>query len=175
MNPLNSRKLIAAGSLTGQPAVATGWAVSERPDAPGELLSVLVREVLLLRADNGVLRADVAALRVDVAALRADRGRPVVEIDEAAVSALVHAIALASDGRPFTVSDLLLDAELVAGRAVDQRLHDSIVAAVGEINGWRLGNILRRLNKDGVEFDGLRIERCGKDRRGTIWCVDLRI
>jgi len=115
----------------------------------------------------------VRRIAEDVAELRAagDRG---AKKDDAALSGLVRAIAAASNGLTFTVAELLLHAEIVADHAADQRLHDAIVGAVGQVNGRRLGKLLGRI--EGHEFDGLRIVRVGADRNGITWRVaSLRV
>ena len=107
------------------------------------------------------LTLEVRALSARIDALCAERERR--PPDEPAVRPLLHAIALATGGRKFTVAELFEHAEVV------EPLRDAIVDVVGEINGRRLGKLLRRL--DGRELDGLRVARIGADREGISWCV----
>ena len=96
--------------------------------------------------------------------------RPAVSAhDDSVFADLLCAVAATTQGLKFTVSELLLHAEVVADRAADQRLHDAIITACGTVNGRRLGKLLGRL--EGRELDGLRVVRVGVGRDGIAWRV----
>ena len=110
--------------------------------------------------------AELRGLRADMMAANELSSQRLTQPGEAD---LLRAIAATTEGLKFTVSELLLHAEVVADRAADQRLHDAIVAAVGAINGRRLGKLLRRV--EGSNIDGLCVIRVGADRDGVSWRV----
>jgi hypothetical protein len=82
---------------------------------------------------------------------------------------LLRAIAATSEGRKFSVAELLLRAEVVADRAEDRRLRDAILGALGEVNGKRLGQLLRRV--EGADIEQLHVVRVGKGRDGIAWRI----
>jgi len=95
--------------------------------------------------------------------------RPAISASDDSAGNLLQAIGETTQGLKFTVSELLEHAEVVAGRAGDQRLHDAIVAACGAVNGRRLGKRLGRL--EGRAIDRLRVVRVGVGRDGIAWRV----
>ena len=74
---------------------------------------------------------------------------------------LVQAIAVAANGAAFSVSELLAHAQ------VSESLRSSILASCGELNGRKLGRLLRRI-------EGAEVQRCGEDSSGVIWIVKPR-
>jgi hypothetical protein len=107
----------------------------------------LLREI---RDEVRGLRADLAPRRSPT---RADHGKHL-----RAISAVVGA-------RVFSVAELIEHGMIVEGEAV----RAAIVALVGELNGRKLGKLLRDI--EGREIAGLRVERVGEDSRGIIWVL----
>jgi hypothetical protein len=107
-----------------------------------------------------LILAEVRALRRDLAASVVRE--PIV----ADYGELLRAIAVTSEGRKFTVSELL---ETISDRSADQRLRAAIIGALGGINGRRLGHLLRRV--EGSDIEQLRVVRVGAGRDGVSWRV----
>jgi hypothetical protein len=123
---------------------------------------------VLRRSDRKLLSeliAEIRGLRADLAA-SAPRAREPIAAYDADVVELLRAISSASEGRKFTVSGLL---ETISDRAEDRRLRDSIVAALGTVDGRRLGQLLRRV--EGADIDSLSVARVGEGRDGIAWRV----
>ena len=95
--------------------------------------------------------------------------RTATPADNAAAPPLLHAMEETCGAHGFTVNELLVHAEVVAGRAADPRLHIAIVRAVGGLNGRKLGRLLSRIANQ--TFDGLRLTRVGTGREGVVWRV----
>jgi hypothetical protein len=107
---------------------------------------------------------------IDILVARTSRAVPPIAAYGADYAELLGAIAANSEGRAFTISSLLSAVEVVADRAEDQRLRSAIVAALGEVNGKRLGQLLRRV--ENADIDSLCVARVGKKKRdGVTWRV----
>jgi hypothetical protein len=106
---------------------------------------------------------------IDILVTRTSRAMPPIAAYGADDAELLHAISASSGGRVFRVADLLLRAEVVADRAEDRRLRDAILGALGEVNGKRLGQLLRRV--EGADIDSLCVARVGRARDGISWRV----
>lgn len=78
-------------------------------------------------------------------------------------AALVQAIAAAAGSAAFT------SAELIAHAQIEGALRTAILASCAELNGRKLGRLLRRI--EGADSLGWTIERCGADSSGVIWSV----
>jgi hypothetical protein len=126
-------------------------------DPPSRLESLL--ELIL---------AEVRGLRADLATSASRALPPAAAPYDPAAAELLRAIAARSEG-PFTVAELLLRAEVVADRVEDERLRSAIVGALGELNGKRLGQLLRRV--ENTDVDSLCVARVGRARDGVSWCV----
>lgn len=118
--------------------------------------------VRLLQDLVGLLRELVAEVR----GLRADLGGRGAGPQTAAIGELVYCISEQVKGRRFSVSELLEHAELVP------ELRSAIVAAVGALNGRKIGKLLRRI--EGCAFDGISIVRTGADREGVSWVCEFQ-
>ena len=67
---------------------------------------------------------------------------------------------------PFSVAELLEHAQVVPDLAA------AIVAAVGALNGRKLGKLMKRI--EGTTFDHASIVRCGTSREGALWTCGFR-
>lgn len=126
------------------------------------LLAELVAAVLAQTAQSAELVAEVRGLRRDLAASAPRAVMPIAACD----IELLRAIAATSEGRKFTVSELL---ETISDRAEDRRLRNAIVAALGGVNGRSLGKLLRRV--EGSDIEQLRVVRVGEGRDGIAWRI----
>jgi hypothetical protein len=104
------------------------------------------------------IRDEVRALRADLA----PRRRPPTRAD---LGKHLRAIAALVGDNLFSVSELLEHAAIPEGEA----LRAAIMALVGELNGRKLGKLLRDI--EGREIAGLRVERVGEDRLGAAWVL----
>jgi hypothetical protein len=137
-------------------------------DPAASLAGASPEVVAEIRLEMLQLQRQMAAdLRVLAAA--APRALPPIATYGADDAELLRAIAATSEGRKFSVSELLLRAEVVLDPAEDRRLRDAIVAALGEVNGKRLGQLLRRV--EGADIDSLCVARVGRARDGVSWRV----
>jgi hypothetical protein len=115
--------------------------------------------VLALLAE---IRDELRGLRTDLATSAPRALTPIAAYD----AELLRAISATSEGRKFTVSELL---ETISDRAEDRRLRDAIVSALGTVDGRRLGQLLRRV--EGVNIDSLCVARVGEGRDGIAWRI----
>jgi hypothetical protein len=101
-------------------------------------------------------------LRAEVAEVRAllERRAPA---PDAAVEALLRAIAKYAPDRAFTTAELVVHAGKVP------ELRGAVVAVVGGLNARKIGRAFRRV--EGVNLGGLTVVRIGDDGAGVIWCV----
>jgi len=65
----------------------------------------------------------------------------------------------------FTAGEVITNSELSVAAA----LREALVAALGAANARALGKLLRRV--EGLELDGMRVQRCGQERDGVVWRV----
>jgi hypothetical protein len=115
-----------------------------------------------------LILAEVRGLRADLAASVPRPRKPIAAYDRNDAE-LLRAIASTSEGRKFSVSELLERVELVEDRAADRRLRQAIVAALGTVDGRRLGQLLRRV--EGADIEQLRVVRVGENRDGIAWRI----
>jgi hypothetical protein len=121
--------------------------------------------VLALLAE---IRDELRGLRADLAASAPRAVTPIAAYDRNDAE-LLRAIAATSEGRKFSVSGLLERVEAVEDRAADRRLRQAIVAALGTVDGRRLGQLLRRV--ENADIEQLRVVRVGENRDGIAWRI----
>jgi len=111
---------------------------------------------VVTRAELAAALARIAHLEAQVAALQ----RPRLVDDPEADAALLAVIAARVEGRVFSAKELLAHAQL----------HADLRDALGAITTTRqIGTRLRRLS--GRRCGAFRLQRVGRDDRGSVWSV----
>ena len=113
-----------------------------------------------MRVEQRELIAQIHGLREEVSRLAR---RSSSRAPDADATKLLQCFFAVFGYRAFTVSELLAHAEVPE----DESLREAILAALGDLNGKRLGKFLKRI--EGQDFGGLLVERLEvTDRREAV-------